>query len=96
MSHKKISKKSKEKDLSIDHAALLLFYVNKPITEKNIQKIFSSIGINIDEKEVKATVDTFRIKGLAETIIKVSEEPVCLYSKIKIIFNIVLEKLKNI
>ena len=85
----------KEEDVSIEHAALLLFYAKKPITEENIQKIFSSIGVSVDEKEIKATVEILRINGLAETIIKVSKAPVSLFDNIKLIFKYYFGKVKE-
>ena len=40
------------------HAVLLLYRSDKPITEKNLIKVLSSVGIEADLSKVKVLVDT--------------------------------------
>jgi large subunit ribosomal protein L12 len=56
--------------MELIYSALLLHSLKQPITEENINKIFSALGVNIDQARVKALVAALEGVNIEEAISK--------------------------
>ncbi len=58
--------------MELIYSALLLHSLKQPINEENINKIFSALGVSIDQARVKALVAALENVNIEEAISKAS------------------------